>query len=285
VFVYGGVLAHELGHILGASNHDGESNTCPSSGYVMEAVACALGTCTPPNQWSSCSTLQINEYLRQLSYSKSNCLYGKVDSTDANRDPQINETCGNGVIDTGEECDSGNTVSGSACCTADCKLKTGAVCEDSNGKCCSNCQFKSSTTKCSTALNECENDAYCSGTSGTCSLSLKADGTTCDGNGRCRSGACLTREAQCISVGYTYKASCDTSKACTLICYSSEHGSCFNIVDTDGAPIKVEDTLPCTVPSSSLTGKCKSGVCNNAITVIIPPYLTISMIILLLLLQ
>ncbi|HET8898489.1 MAG TPA: M12 family metallo-peptidase [Rhodanobacteraceae bacterium] len=52
----GSLLAHEMGHNFGAS-HDGDGNSCPSSGYIMEP---SLHGATA---FSTCSLTAINAYL------------------------------------------------------------------------------------------------------------------------------------------------------------------------------------------------------------------------------
>lgn len=55
----GAILAHEIGHNFGA-HHDGDGNSCPTSGYVMQSVI-HLGN--PPEQFSTCSLDYFADYL------------------------------------------------------------------------------------------------------------------------------------------------------------------------------------------------------------------------------
>ena len=58
----------------------------------------------------------------------------------------INSTCGNFIVDDGEECDEGRLGSLDAegrqpCCTTDCRLEEGLNCSDVNDPCCIDCQI------------------------------------------------------------------------------------------------------------------------------------------------
>ena len=59
-----------------------------------------------------------------------------------------------GIVGTedDEECDAG-AVNGDACCTADCKLQSDAVCSDKNSWCCKGCQVVSKTNPTGIQLN------------------------------------------------------------------------------------------------------------------------------------
>ncbi|MEZ6241934.1 MAG: M12 family metallo-peptidase [Phycisphaerales bacterium] len=57
--VLGTVLAHMLGHMLGAG-HDGIDNDCPSTGYVMSPM---IDPFSPATSFSPCSIDEVNAYL------------------------------------------------------------------------------------------------------------------------------------------------------------------------------------------------------------------------------
>nr|XP_022290000.1 A disintegrin and metalloproteinase with thrombospondin motifs gon-1-like [Crassostrea virginica] len=64
-------IAHELGHSFG-SEHDGENNTCPEDGHVMNATA-ARNT-SHIWQFSSCSVSYMKALLNKLDRTHKNCL-------------------------------------------------------------------------------------------------------------------------------------------------------------------------------------------------------------------
>jgi hypothetical protein len=80
--------------------------------------------------------------------------------------------CGNGVLESGEECDCGRPTSISciadkACYPHTCKLREGAECDPINSYCCSpKYRFLPNGTLCKNASDPCEITQYCSGTSG-----------------------------------------------------------------------------------------------------------------------
>jgi hypothetical protein len=81
-----------------------------------------------------------------------------------NRDDSA--SCGNGVVENGEECDGG------ACCDSDCRLRP-------------------STHVCRVASGECDVAETCTGQTATCPADAwKSDGTRCS-MGRCESGQCI----------------------------------------------------------------------------------------------
>ncbi|TMB06010.1 MAG: hypothetical protein E6J70_01130 [Deltaproteobacteria bacterium] len=77
-------------------------------------------------------------------------------------------TCGDGILDPGEECDPGPDVAGD-CCTSTCAIMVTCPAPD-----------------------ECHDAGSCDLTTGLCSNPPKPDGTTCNTSGTCRAGRCAT---------------------------------------------------------------------------------------------
>uniref|UniRef100_A0A8C7NVK4 Disintegrin domain-containing protein n=1 Tax=Oncorhynchus mykiss TaxID=8022 RepID=A0A8C7NVK4_ONCMY len=157
---------------------------CPDSwlGCIMEDTGYYL-----PRKFSRCS---VDEYIQFLLQGGGSCLFNKPNKL---LDPP---ECGNGFVETGEECDCGSQLecarSGGACCKK-CTLTHDAMC--SSGLCCSGCRV----TVCRQAVNDCDIPESCTGDSSQCPHNVhKLDGYMCDtSQGRCYSGRCRTLDGQC----------------------------------------------------------------------------------------
>lgn len=110
--------------------------------------------------------------------------------------------CGNGIVESGEDCDpgiAGNNTSSPCCDPSTCKFRTGAVCDPMSSDCCTlECQFAPSTTVCRPAVDsQCDTAETCSGTSAWCPKDEFApNGQSCgSGNGTnlaCAGGVCTS---------------------------------------------------------------------------------------------
>jgi hypothetical protein len=172
--------------------------------------------------------------------------------------------CGNGIIDPGEECDSGLPF-GSLCCTSDCKLREGCECEDRNGRCCKDCKISPLGKVCrevSKNINEreCDVEDVCDGVSYECKNIYRKDESLC-GKGVCMKGVCQSRELMCERVGKRYSDACEGSRGCNLMC-SDMDDICSGIGVLflgEKSPIALPDNLPCKQEGSS--GICVKGKC------------------------
>ena len=91
-------------------------------------------------------------------------------------------TCGNGIIENGEECDCGyrEDCKENCCYSASeddeskrCRLKPNSQCSPSQGACCNDsCHFKSSHTECSQAT-DCMMSVNCTGEASQCDSFMK----------------------------------------------------------------------------------------------------------------
>ncbi|KAI9488177.1 Metallo-peptidase family M12-domain-containing protein [Zychaea mexicana] len=199
------VVAHEIGHGFGAI-HDCTAQTCP----------CSLSGCSCcPLSDSKCSagdTYLMNPTSNVTSEDFSPCSISDICGSFPNigyclQSPDLRDTtsftmCGNGILEPGEECDSGLTDS--ACCHAKtCKLKTGAVCDDYSQQCCLNCTVAPSTAMCRPAVSECDIPEYCTGESTSCPADVYQENRSACANNtmNCASGVCTSRDEQCIARG------------------------------------------------------------------------------------
>ncbi|KAI2926861.1 hypothetical protein CBS63078_2163 [Aspergillus niger] len=252
------IFAHESGHTFGAV-HDCDSQTCAED-LEASSQCCPLtsSTCnangkyimnpttgTDITAFSQCTIGNICAALGRNSV-KSSCLSANRDVT-----TYTGSQCGNGIVESGEDCDCGGEdgCGDNNCCDAKtCKFKSGAVCDDSNDSCCSSCQFSSAGTVCRASRGDCDVAETCSGNSSTCPTdSFKKDGTSCGSSGSglaCASGQCTSRDYQCRSVMGSLLHSNDTyacssfSSSCELVCTSPKIGTCYSVNQNflDGTP-------------------------------------------------
>ncbi|XP_006861749.1 PREDICTED: disintegrin and metalloproteinase domain-containing protein 30-like [Chrysochloris asiatica] len=173
---------HEFGHSF-SIGHDWEYCQCKGK------TSCIMGT--GRTGWSNCS---FTQYFQTINIGIS-CL---------NNIPQISyvlKSCGNSIVEVGEECDCGTIADcrKDKCCQPDCKLKPGANC--SIGLCCHECQFRPSGYVCRQQENECDLEEYCSGTASHCPAdTYKQDGTPCKYEAHCYSKGCRSRVMQCQNI-------------------------------------------------------------------------------------
>ncbi|XP_030846360.1 disintegrin and metalloproteinase domain-containing protein 23-like [Strongylocentrotus purpuratus] len=104
--------------------------------------------------------------------------------------------CGNGIVETGEECDCGNDTACLSCCQA-CVLIEGAEC--AGGRCCNRqCKLLMAGSICRERQGSCDIPEYCSGTFGNCPKNVVLhDGAPCKKKGVCNAGVCQTMQDQC----------------------------------------------------------------------------------------
>ncbi|XP_067869103.1 disintegrin and metalloproteinase domain-containing protein 22 isoform X2 [Heterodontus francisci] len=219
-------LAQSLAQNLGMfSDKKGMNGDCKCedkwAGCIMEDSGYYL-----PRKFSKCN---IEEYQEFLNNGGGNCLFNKPTHL---LDPP---ECGNGFVETGEECDCGSPTEcskeGENCCIK-CTLTKEAKC--SNGLCCKECQFQQNEFICREEVNDCDIPEACTGNSSECPPNVhKMDGYICDNDqGRCYGGRCKTRERQCKYV-WGEKAT-----AADKLCYEklniegTEKGNCGKNKDT-----------------------------------------------------
>lgn len=180
-------LAHEFGHALGAG-HDEHSKS------VMYKSAVRLEP-----QFSPQSMLEISNNLKE---NETPFLIELQDfKNQQNRFENLPKTCGNGIVDPGEECDAGNQCFLNKCCDCTCKLRPQKQC--ASGVCCENCMFKRGNV-CHGKKGDCDYESFCSGTSSLCHVRTKPDKQSCingTNSGTCYLGTCVSRDEQCREAG------------------------------------------------------------------------------------
>ncbi|KAM7416914.1 hypothetical protein PAMA_018816 [Pampus argenteus] len=186
----GATLAHEMGHNLGMNHDDSSACACSADSCIMAAAL----SWKIPRTFSSCSSSGYERYLTQRTPS---CLLDKPDY----RSLVTPSFCGNGFVETGEQCDCGTMKECNPCCNATtCTLTEGSECAE--GECCENCKILPKSWECRSKKDECDLAEYCDGKSNTCPEDVfTVNGSPCDrGLGYCYNGQCPQRPDQCIKL-------------------------------------------------------------------------------------
>uniref|UniRef100_A0A182U780 Peptidase M12B domain-containing protein n=1 Tax=Anopheles melas TaxID=34690 RepID=A0A182U780_9DIPT len=187
VGVQASTLAHEMGHSFTMEHDEDGDCACPDRKCIMTRTVTGLTL----QHWSNCSLQQLSTALgRGLHH----CL--------SNRPSQLAfESCGNGFVESGEECDCGlEEACENRCCDArTCRLREGAQC--ATGECCDleTCQLREPAVPCRGQRGECDLPEYCTGRSEYCPPDVhRRDTEPCaGGEAHCMAGRCRTRTDQC----------------------------------------------------------------------------------------
>lgn len=106
------------------------------------------------------------------------------------------QQCGNGIVESGEDCDPGQGNTSPCCDSSTCKLTSGAVCDPSSSSCCTQqCGFAPSGQVCRAAKStQCDVAETCTGNSSSCPADVTMpNGMSCGSNGlACASGQCTS---------------------------------------------------------------------------------------------
>lgn len=78
--------------------------------------------------------------------------------------------CGNGIVESGEDCDPGLDSNSTCCDATTCKFKNNAVCDPDSSACCTDqCAFAPTTQVCRPSKdNQCDTAETCTGKSSAC---------------------------------------------------------------------------------------------------------------------
>lgn len=238
------VVAHELGHNLGAEHDSNECRPSPYYGgaYLMHPFA-VLGFDKNNRVFSNCSRNSIGQVIKKKGPT---CFVSVVD-----------HVCGNGIVEDDEECDGGGIGLGhnDPCCDSSCRFTPGSQCSNRHSWCCDKCHISHAGFPCRQAEEYyCKQASYCDGSSAECPPSPPSENNkTCVGRGVCRDGEC---EPFCESRRLR-SCLCNTpADACKLCCKATINGACVPYNNT--APY-LQDGVLC------YRGVCEKGRCEQPV--------------------
>ncbi|XP_028651068.2 disintegrin and metalloproteinase domain-containing protein 9 [Erpetoichthys calabaricus] len=179
------VVAHELGHNLGMLHDNTNTSSCYGN-FIMTPYA------TNSKVFSNCS----EDFFQTLIMNGGGqCLKNIPPPSEVYTAP----SCGNNILESGEECDCGTPQEcQNVCCNAKtCKFMPGAYC--AAGACCQNCQISVAGTPCRPAVDVCDFPEFCNGSSAFCPFDTYVmNGYPCANNTTyCYNGICQTFDYQC----------------------------------------------------------------------------------------
>lgn len=248
-------VTHMLGHNLGMSHDQGDGAAdchCRDWWGCIMAQNILGQNRIQPYHFSACS---LQDYINALRIGHGICLFNKPNQLEDFR------SCGNGVIEEGEQCDCGSIeecLQSDPCCDPiTCKLRVEAEC--STGPCCENCKLKHAGHLCRPAASECDIPEYCDGKVGQCPVDVyKKNGNMCNNAaGYCYHGNCPTPNKQCEFIWGFGAVSSDKKCYNQFNTQGSINGNCGIDPYIKGAYIK------CT-KENSLCGslQCQQGTRN-----------------------
>ena len=278
-------VAHEMGHQLGFSHDQVDSDGCAKYGDIMAASA----TYELEVDWSSCTMSEYNAKIGDIYHE---CLL--LSATEST------SVCGNGVVEPGEACDcpDRNCTCYDHCCDGyTCQLRTNATCSATES-CCDEdtCAPRGAGYVCRSAVGPCDVAETCDGTAGSCPADVNEPyGKTCvDAKGdvgACWSNQCRNRDFNCqrvdpdfhggkpassncsFSAAQTASQSdaCLTTSSKTYYCFSS--GDSCNVYDYSLPYLNAPLGFPCDAAVSGIHANVCDGLGSCvALSSVMPNY-------------
>ncbi|KAI0358793.1 hypothetical protein OH77DRAFT_1447894 [Trametes cingulata] len=273
------VIAHEIGHNFGAIHDCADGCSCAGSGGCETGgiTCCPMSTssCDANSQFimspvaetgemhfSPCSLGNICSLLKGTNMNAT-CLIDPNGPTSLSSKPLITlQMCGNGIVESGEDCDPGIGSNSTCCDLKTCKFTNGAVCDPDSSPCCTEqCTFAPATQVCRPSKDaQCDTAEMCTGKSASCPQDvIKPNGQSCGSGGlACASGECTSLDKQCQLVG----ASMNLQKACPSNNDKSCQVSCQDPTDSGRCVVlqsPLVDGSPCGYGGMCFSGTCKPG--------------------------
>ncbi|GAA5833777.1 hypothetical protein JCM3766R1_000095 [Sporobolomyces carnicolor] len=257
------VVAHEIGHNFGAI-HDCSNgcslsgSCCPLSTSTCDSNADYIMSPVSEKETTRFSPCSIGNICTAIGSSlNTTCI---VDQSASNNPRVISEqSCGNGIVEDGEECDPGSVDS--ACCDpSTCRFRSGAVCDPVNSLCCTSmCQIAQGGTVCRPSIDsQCDKQEVCDGTNAACPKDeFESNGKGCGNGLSCASGVCTSRDLQCRNAG----SSLDITSACPVSANTGCSITCNDPTRRSGCIILDQSFRDGT--SCGYGGRCQSGECQS----------------------
>jgi len=268
------VISHEMGHNFGAIHDCTEgcnetsaccpltTNTCDASSKFLMSPVAESGEMN----FSQCSIGNICSLMLSTSS-------GNVDTSCLlNPNPKVEtislNMCGNGIVESGEDCDTGKGVNSTCCDSRTCKFTKNAVCDPSSAPCCTaQCKFAPATQVCRAAKDPtCDTTEMCTGNSSACPAHIFAsNGKSCGPNGlACASGQCTSLALQCQKLGASMnlQAACpkQNDQTCMVSCQDPKTPNQCVVLDS-----LLIDGSPCGYSGTCHNGTCQTGgILNTA---------------------
>nr|XP_023418599.1 disintegrin and metalloproteinase domain-containing protein 18 [Cavia porcellus] len=190
------IMAQLLGLQIGLTYNDTDNCSCPRTTCIMSPESLSS---SGNKIFSNCS---MRDYRYFVSKMEADCLHNLSNLKLLYQNQPV---CGNGILETDEECDCGNKEEcqfKNCCDYKTCKLKGSVEC--GSGPCCtSKCELSEAGTPCRKSIDqECDFTEYCNGTSSQCVPDTYAlNGNLCRlGTAYCYHGRCQTLDNQCAEI-------------------------------------------------------------------------------------
>ncbi|XP_005410597.1 PREDICTED: disintegrin and metalloproteinase domain-containing protein 18 isoform X2 [Chinchilla lanigera] len=190
------IIAQLLGLNIGLIYNNIDNCSCPRATCIMSHESVSSSGI---KIFSNCS---LHDYRHFVSKTEADCLHN---FSNLKLVYQNQPVCGNGILESNEECDCGNKEEcqlKNCCDYKTCKLKGSVEC--GSGPCCtSKCEFSVVGTPCRKSVDEeCDFTEYCNGTSSQCVPDTYAlNGNLCRlGTAYCYHGRCQNLDNQCAEI-------------------------------------------------------------------------------------
>ena len=274
------VVAHELGHNFNM-HHDSVGNSCSAGVNIMSASLNPSADTSDTSSWtrfSTCSATYFNDYVANFDLT---CLYNEPTTAYGDR------SCGDGLLQPGEECDCGgpDCSSSDPCCDGTkCLLKSFVTfdgttyapkCSSRQACCTSKCLIEPPTHKCRPSQGQCDLDEFCDGENANCPRDVMlGSGHSCINTlgmkGNCYLGGCNSFDASCRELGIKYKG-VDTYRGCPdqaklnkgnfcgyQYCLPSPGAASCETFLVGGVATPMSDGVYCGLGSQCYAGNCVS---------------------------